>query len=431
MRTVELNGYIDEEAWFGDEVTPESLHALLYPEGADAQEDLRIILNSYGGSCNAAVRMFDDLRAYPGSVHIIVSGTAASAATVLATAADRLEMTPGSLWMIHDPSVAAWGNERDLEEAVRLLRACKESILNVYGQRCRRPRGEISAMMRDTTWMDAGAALRDGFIDGIVDMGSGAGQHRPLPRNEPRGGQGKGGGMAGAHAPIADAQKPGGTACGHCERNPYSGDTAGCRTGTGGQGAGCSCARRPRRPAQAAAGADHTDPTMIQEGNLMNKILAMREKRGEVWDKAKAFLNEHQDENGMLSPEDAAQYERMEQEVVDIGHAIEREERAAQMERELNAPTMAPLASRPEARPDSRTGRGSNEYKAAFWTAMRNRGGHLSSRTLCRSARTARAATSCPTNTSARWWTPCARRTACAACARSSARPPATARSRW
>ena len=58
-------------------------------EGADAQEDLRIILNSYGGSCNAAVRMFDDLRAYPGNVHIIVSGTAASAATVLATAADR------------------------------------------------------------------------------------------------------------------------------------------------------------------------------------------------------------------------------------------------------------------------------------------------------------------------------------------------------
>ena len=46
MRTVELNGYIDEEAWFGDEVTPESLHALLYPEGADAQEDLRIIHES-------------------------------------------------------------------------------------------------------------------------------------------------------------------------------------------------------------------------------------------------------------------------------------------------------------------------------------------------------------------------------------------------
>ena len=168
-----LNGYIDDEAWFGDEITPEALHGMLYPDGEEAHEDLRILLNSYGGSCNAAVRMFDDLRAYPGNVHVIVSGTAASAATVLATAADRLEMTPGSLWMIHDPSVMAWGNERDLEEAVRLLKACKESILNVYGRRCRKARDEIGAMMRDTTWMDAGQALQDGFIDGIADLGGG------------------------------------------------------------------------------------------------------------------------------------------------------------------------------------------------------------------------------------------------------------------
>ena len=176
MREIYLNGYIDDEEWFGDEITPDALHALLYPpdaEDPDSYDDLRIVLNSYGGSCNAAVRMFDDLRAYPGNVHIIVSGTAASAATVLATAADRLEMTQGSLWMIHDPSVAAWGDERDLAEAIRLLRACKESILNVYGRRCHKPREEIGAMMRDTTWMDASAALQDGFIDGIVDMGSG------------------------------------------------------------------------------------------------------------------------------------------------------------------------------------------------------------------------------------------------------------------
>ena len=173
MREIHLNGYIDDEAWFGDEITPESLHEMLYPPGEGAQDDLRIILNSYGGSCNAAVRMFDDLRAYPGNVHIIVSGTAASAATVLAMAADRLEMTPGSLWMIHDPSVMAWGNERDLEEAVRLLKACKESILNVYGRRCRKARDEIGAMMRDTTWMDAGQALQDGFIDGIADLRNG------------------------------------------------------------------------------------------------------------------------------------------------------------------------------------------------------------------------------------------------------------------
>lgn len=45
----------------------------------------------------------------------------------------------------------------------------------------------------------------------------------------------------------------------------------------------------------------------------MNKIHEMRKKRGEIWDRAKAFLGEHQDENGMLSAEDTEQYERMEQ----------------------------------------------------------------------------------------------------------------------
>ena len=171
MRELSLNGYIDDEMWFGDEITPESLHEALYGAENQLADDVHIRLNSYGGSCNAAVRMFDDVRAYPGSVRITVSGTAASAATVLAMAADRLEMTPGSLWMIHDPSVVAWGNERELEEAIRLLRACKESILNVYQRRCQQSRQEVAAMMSATSWLDAQSALQYGFIDAISEDG--------------------------------------------------------------------------------------------------------------------------------------------------------------------------------------------------------------------------------------------------------------------
>ncbi|MDL2319478.1 Clp protease ClpP, partial [Eubacteriales bacterium OttesenSCG-928-A19] len=153
MRTIDLSGYIDDEVWFGDEITPELLHAALYGEQNQFSDDVHIRLNSYGGSCNAATRMFDDIRAYPGHVQVTVSGTAASAATVLAMAAERLEMTPGSLFMIHDPSVLTWGNERDLLESVQLLRACKESILNMYGTRCKLKRAEVSQLMTDTCWM--------------------------------------------------------------------------------------------------------------------------------------------------------------------------------------------------------------------------------------------------------------------------------------
>ena len=53
MREINLNGYIDDEVWFGDEITPDSLHETLYEPGTDQSEDVHIRLNSYGGSCNA------------------------------------------------------------------------------------------------------------------------------------------------------------------------------------------------------------------------------------------------------------------------------------------------------------------------------------------------------------------------------------------
>ena len=86
----------------------------------------------------------------------------------------------------------------------------------------------------------------------------------------------------------------------------------------------------------------------------MSKILELRQKRSDVWDKAKAFLDERSGENGLMSGEDTATYERMEQEVVDLGHAIEREERAAEIERELNAPVRPALTSRPLRAPETR-----------------------------------------------------------------------------
>ena len=104
----------------------------------------------------------------------------------------------------------------------------------------------------------------------------------------------------------------------------------------------------------------------------MSKILDLRQKRSDVWDKAKAFLDERSGENGLMSGEDTAIYERMEQEVVDLGHAIEREERAAEIERELNAPVRPALTSRPLRAPETRQGVASDAYKNAFWAHMRN-----------------------------------------------------------
>lgn len=106
----------------------------------------------------------------------------------------------------------------------------------------------------------------------------------------------------------------------------------------------------------------------------MNQILEMHEKRAQLWDAAKKFLDEHQDTNNSLSAEDAATYDRMEADVVSMGQNIERLERQAAIDREMNSATSTVLASRPGKPEGGKTGRASDEYKQAFWAAIRGHG---------------------------------------------------------
>ena len=61
----------------------------------------------------------------------------------------------------------------------------------------------------------------------------------------------------------------------------------------------------------------------------MNKILELREKRAKAWDAAKAFLDAKRGNDGLLSAEDTATYDRMEADVVNLGKEIDRLERQA------------------------------------------------------------------------------------------------------
>ncbi len=105
----------------------------------------------------------------------------------------------------------------------------------------------------------------------------------------------------------------------------------------------------------------------------MGKVQELREKRAKVWEQAKSFLDEHRQENGLISPEDNATYEKMEEDVVNLGKEIERLERLEMMDRELSAAVGKPLASRPEKIQEEKTGRASDSYRTAFWGAMRNK----------------------------------------------------------
>lgn len=105
----------------------------------------------------------------------------------------------------------------------------------------------------------------------------------------------------------------------------------------------------------------------------MSRIQELREKRANVWEQAKVFLDDHRQENGLIKPEDNAVYEKMEDEVVNLGKEIERLERQEMMDREFSTAISKPLASRPEKMKEEKTGRASDNYRTAFWGAMRNK----------------------------------------------------------
>ena len=107
-------------------------------------------------------------------------------------------------------------------------------------------------------------------------------------------------------------------------------------------------------------------------------ILELREKRAKAWEAAKAFLDSHRKENGVLSAEDDAAYTRMEQEITDLGKEIARLERQEALDAELNRPVNKPLTGKPGGKADAdggedKTGRASDDYRRNFWNAMRSK----------------------------------------------------------
>ena len=107
----------------------------------------------------------------------------------------------------------------------------------------------------------------------------------------------------------------------------------------------------------------------------MSKVLELREKRAKAWEAAKKFLDAKRTADGFVSAEDAAAYDRMEADVVNLGKEIERLERQAAIDAELARATSKPITNQPNGRIDgeTKTGRASDEYKRAFWNGMRNR----------------------------------------------------------
>ena len=102
-------------------------------------------------------------------------------------------------------------------------------------------------------------------------------------------------------------------------------------------------------------------------------INELRERRMAAIKACRQFLDTRRNERGTLSAEDDATYNRMEQEVTDLGKEIARLERQETLDAELSKPLSKPLTSRPMTAGKDRGFRSSDEYRGSFWNAMRSK----------------------------------------------------------
>ena len=164
QRVLTINDTIAEDSWVDDEVTPQ----VFQDELSQGKGPIDLWLNSPGGDCVAASRIYTMLMNYPDDVNVKIDGIAASAASVIAMAGTKVSMAPTAMIMIHNPLTIVGGQKEDLDQAAQMLAETKESIINAYELKTNLPREKISAMMDDETWMNVNKAIELGFADDML-----------------------------------------------------------------------------------------------------------------------------------------------------------------------------------------------------------------------------------------------------------------------
>lgn len=172
MVTIQMNGevipsdYADVYDYLGYEnINPKAIkQALNEANGSDVELEI----NSPGGYVDAGSEIYTALKEYQGQVTAKITGQACSAASWIALAADRVEMSPTAQMMIHRASTMSIGNSDDLASDLNALNSLDKSFVDLYSQRTGLDAQEVYRLMCNTTWMNAKEAVDKGFADEIM-----------------------------------------------------------------------------------------------------------------------------------------------------------------------------------------------------------------------------------------------------------------------
>jgi ATP-dependent protease ClpP protease subunit len=156
----------DDEAAFYGGVSPQAFAGAM--KAMTGPVHLRI--NSPGGDVFGAVAMAQAMREYDGEVIAHIDGYAASAASVIAVAASKAIMAPGSFMMIHKAWTLGVGNSDDLLATASLLEKIDATLADTYAKKSGKEPKMFADLMAKETWFTPQEAIDAGLADEIAEQ---------------------------------------------------------------------------------------------------------------------------------------------------------------------------------------------------------------------------------------------------------------------
>lgn len=151
--------------WFGDGVTAKRIAAALRNIG---DRDVVVNINSPGGDYFEGLAIYNMLLEHPGQVTVKVLGLAASAASIIAMAADNLLVARAGFLMIHNTWVCACGDRHAFREVADWLEPFDAAAVDVYHARSGINEAELAKMLDKETWISGKDAVDRGLADGLL-----------------------------------------------------------------------------------------------------------------------------------------------------------------------------------------------------------------------------------------------------------------------
>lgn len=140
------------QKYYPEDKAPKDVQDFL--DQLDGVSKINVHINSGGGSVFGGIAIYNILKRYNAEITVYVEGLAASIASVIAMAGDKIIIPANAQMMIHKPSSITWGNADDMRKEADILDGCQKVILNTYMQHAKEgvTPEQINALIDAETW---------------------------------------------------------------------------------------------------------------------------------------------------------------------------------------------------------------------------------------------------------------------------------------